>query len=751
MMGVAYILSGLHALRQRIDRWGQGSISPAFKLRVVDSFKPALSMSIVIGLAFYLDFKQPYWAAFAVLMMSFSTTGQAFRRAFVGIPGTLVGGVVALIMTSIFPQEPIFLLPVLIIYCGITMYFLQACKVNGYFFFTIAFVCLVVITSAIPISDNVFEYAMARLEETCLGMTVYSAVTLLFWRRSALPVLQEKVAALTSLHAELFAAQMKRVATKERAESFQLLRIMLRTLDTVEELVGFAVTDSFEVWQNRASWHEFVQHSRELLRAQLRWGWIIPELRKEYMQQTLPDLAQRIRQLEVRLAAMKQGSHADHLRTIANAVHISRDEEVFASLSHFKKAQVVVVESAFNEIGRLVHALMHYHCFFHDTTLPRPKRFLKPPKWVLPLDFDYVVYATQSIFTFFVVAILWYFYFPPGANTGQFLQLGGAFALIAIFVSSREPLAYGLSYVWAALIVIVLYLVTIQNVTSYLQLGMIIFAVTFGVYFLLTKERHAPLKLGLMLAWLAFPKFANQQTFDFAYVLNGAVAMMLAGLTAGYGMYFTAYPLPERRFLRERKRFFASAIYMIKTLPEAVSGKLSWLERLRLKACLQNCSRIPQKLLGVVEKLDKEQTDVSRERLERIVFSFDLLGEALLSLHQIHRKGHNVRIIEEMSPLLTEWQQKKLEAFTALRDSIASPEFDSAMLRKNIERRMEWTEEQVQQVVNNAEKEGHEISIEDSELLYKIVDRNRGLANAMLEYLIESSTVKWEAWGEPRF
>lgn len=744
-------MESLAALKHKLETWGEGALSPDLQLRVIDAVKPALSMSIVIALAFYLDFKRPYWAAFAVLMTSFSTSGQAFRRALVGIPGTIIGGIVALTLFSIFPQQPIFLIPILIIYCGICMYFMQVCKVNGYFFFTIAFVCLVVITTAIPNSDEVFAYALARLEETILGMAVYGIVTLLLWRRSAWPVLKNKVRVMTDLHADLFRAQMRRMKSGNKKKAFSLQRKAFRLLDKIEELVGFAVTDSYTVWEKRNEWYAFVHHSRELVRAQLRWGWVLPELRKEYMHSCLPDLAFNVRQLEVRLNTMAQKGDVSSFRKKAMAIQLGRNEEVFKGLSYFRQAQVVVVQDAFNEMAKLVHAITQYHNFFSGSSSETPRPCLSKRVWEFPLDYDYFMAALQSVFVVSLAAIIWFFLFPPGLNNAQFLQLGGAFAFIAVFVKAHAPLRDGASYVVAALIAIVLYVLTLQHLTTYYGLGGLIFCVTFVAYFIFVKESQVVFKLAFMLAWLSLPNYANVQSYDFTSVVNGGMVMALAGVLVSVGQYFMSYPLPERQFLRERKRFFTSAVFLLQKIPKAVSRKLTLYERIRLKACLQNLVRIPQTMLSLAERMDENRVAASCEQVGNVIFSFELLGESLLALHKTYMKERDVEIVPEFSALLAEWRHSKIAIFEEMEQRIGLPHVATEDVQKRIHRRLQKIQRTIELYSAQAEIDGQAFSPQENEILYQLLERNRGISNAMVEYFTEAKAIDWNKWAQARF
>ena len=65
-----------------------------------------ISTMIALGVAFYLQLDQPYWAGMAVWMVAQPTPGMAISKAFYRIVGTLGGCVAGVILISFFAQTP---------------------------------------------------------------------------------------------------------------------------------------------------------------------------------------------------------------------------------------------------------------------------------------------------------------------------------------------------------------------------------------------------------------------------------------------------------------------------------------------------------------------------------------------------------------------------------------------------------------------------------------------------------------------
>ena len=70
-------------------------------VKAKEAIKTALAMTIVYGIALYMDWDRPYWAGFAVAFISMATIQKSLAKGFMRMLGTLVAGTAALTLLLI--------------------------------------------------------------------------------------------------------------------------------------------------------------------------------------------------------------------------------------------------------------------------------------------------------------------------------------------------------------------------------------------------------------------------------------------------------------------------------------------------------------------------------------------------------------------------------------------------------------------------------------------------------------------------
>jgi uncharacterized membrane protein YccC len=61
----------------------------ALSTRAKEAIKTGLAMAIAFGIALQMGWDKPYWAGFAVAMISLSTAGQSLNKGVLRLLGTL--------------------------------------------------------------------------------------------------------------------------------------------------------------------------------------------------------------------------------------------------------------------------------------------------------------------------------------------------------------------------------------------------------------------------------------------------------------------------------------------------------------------------------------------------------------------------------------------------------------------------------------------------------------------------------------
>jgi uncharacterized membrane protein YccC len=150
-------------------------------IRTKASIKTALAVTIVYAFAMAAGWEKPYWAVFAAVMISLDTAGQSLNKASLRMLGTLVGAAAALTLMALFPQERWAYLLGLSLYFSFCTYKMMGSE-RPYFWFVSAFVSLIIVVDAGPIdSQGVFQTAVARVQETGMGILVYSIISIFLW------------------------------------------------------------------------------------------------------------------------------------------------------------------------------------------------------------------------------------------------------------------------------------------------------------------------------------------------------------------------------------------------------------------------------------------------------------------------------------------------------------------------------------------------------------------------------------------
>src|SRR5215467_1657428 len=100
--------------------------------RVKTAIKTAVAMVLAYGIALSMDWDKPYWAGFAVAFCALSTTGESLNKGLLRLCGTLLGGLAALTLISLFPQDRWLFLTCMSVFTGFCI-FMMLGRSRGYF------------------------------------------------------------------------------------------------------------------------------------------------------------------------------------------------------------------------------------------------------------------------------------------------------------------------------------------------------------------------------------------------------------------------------------------------------------------------------------------------------------------------------------------------------------------------------------------------------------------------------------------
>jgi uncharacterized membrane protein YccC len=188
--------------------------------RAKEAIKTGLAMTIALGLVLGLGWMHPYWAGFAVAMISLPTAGQSLIKGVNRILGTIVGCIAAMVFLGLFPQQRFAFIGVISVYIAVCTWMLTG-KRHQYFWNVAGFVCLIICLVG-PGAEKIFDRAVDRTLATALGIAVYTGVSVFLWPQTSAKILHGTAAKLVHTHAQLFGIY-KGLRIGKEAEFFELV------------------------------------------------------------------------------------------------------------------------------------------------------------------------------------------------------------------------------------------------------------------------------------------------------------------------------------------------------------------------------------------------------------------------------------------------------------------------------------------------------------------------------------------------
>lgn len=133
--------------------------------------KATLAALLALLIAFRLDFAQPQWSLFTVLIVARKDSGLVLTKSFYRLTGTLVGCGVSIVLVSLFAQVPELFLLGLAIWIGICVCFSMRYRgFQSYAFMLSGYTAAIIGFGAAAAPEFAFDIAQARVSEVVLGI-----------------------------------------------------------------------------------------------------------------------------------------------------------------------------------------------------------------------------------------------------------------------------------------------------------------------------------------------------------------------------------------------------------------------------------------------------------------------------------------------------------------------------------------------------------------------------------------------------
>lgn len=159
----------------------------------VFSFKAFIAAMLALYIAMYLGLPRPYWAMGSVYIVAHPLTGATRSKALYRVLGTLLGAAAAVAMVPPLVNSPPLLMGAVAIWVACLLYVALMHRTPRSYVFMLAAYTLPLV--ALPSVDNpagIFDLAVARSEEICLGILCAAVVGAVVMPASVASVLRDK-------------------------------------------------------------------------------------------------------------------------------------------------------------------------------------------------------------------------------------------------------------------------------------------------------------------------------------------------------------------------------------------------------------------------------------------------------------------------------------------------------------------------------------------------------------------------------
>jgi uncharacterized membrane protein YccC len=711
-------------------------------VHVREAIKSGLAMVLTLGIALYMDFLNPYWAGFAVAFISLDTSGQSLNKALLRMMGTLVGLVATLALAMWTIQHRWGMMLALTPWIGLCTYKIAGNR-RQYFWFVSGFVAVIVLIKGDGNSLEIFQTAVARVEETALGIGVYGLVSVFLWPRTSLSVLETSAQNLVDIQLQLFQAYRGLMGGRGRLEDSRPLRLRAdAALQQVGATLAAAETDTYAVWEVRHAWRSLDQSSRKLLGAFGRWRTAIPEVQGLELTRILPGFELALEELEDRIVKVQQALDGEDDGTEPEVIDASVENET--ELSLFERSAVAQLLAQLRGMDEATRAVLQAVRDVRGSNRVVTPPAHTPRRW--SIDPDALRSALSVIATMWAGFLIWVWADPPGHAGFWF----GATLFSMMSVLARQPVRALLPGILLGIFVGgLVYVLVMPHLAGYFELALVIFVVTAGGFWVLSAPQQGGTRSGYLAMFLTSIALDNRnQTYDFAAYVNGSMAYLLGFALIALMSEIPSSQRPEKVFLRLLSRFFRQAeMLMGRLAPDPAPPGL--VERARRAFYHNDLLEIPAKLVTLAERVDCRLLPGTRtEQLRDLVLNMATLTMRIEELLDARQNIEPDQRLEEVVSELREWRELAQRQFRLWADDPAAALFPDADMSARLHERLERIEAALEAA--RMRSGGEELSV-DHVALYRYLGGFRGLSEAAIGYASVASHVPWGPWKEARF
>ncbi|MCK5355749.1 MAG: FUSC family protein [Methyloprofundus sp.] len=714
-----------------------------------ESIKTALAMTISYGIALSQDWNSPLWAGFAVAFISLSTSGQSFNKSAMRMVGAFAAGAVSLTLIALFPQERWWFMAGLSLYVGGCTYMMSAAKYQ-YFWFSAGYVCIIVALEAGPNPVRAFDLAILRIQETALGVLVYSVITALLWRSNSLKKFKAVCKQLHTSQHQLYRHYFKLMqGDGDLTAARNLMAQAIQQQTQFQVLLLAAQTDSYEMGEFKQQWQDYQNQLGTLSIVLERWHDGFVSAKNVEIAEIIPKLNVFGREMEQRFILLMSLLDDSAPGYTVQATDLKLDENALNKLSHFQQAALHEIHKNLCQLEQLTHTLCQSLAaikgFEEVVIIHSDATQTKATGIGAAIDIERLAGILQ------VMASLWLPYLafiyvealPGGIGVVIFAGVLG----MQLSVHPNIPVMSLVAPLMSSIVLCgMVYIFWMSQLTSFVGLGIMIFVVTFIICYLYASPQKGLGRAAGLVMFVTVTGVNNQQTYNVLSVYNTALAFLIILAVLFIVAYMPFSPRPERAYTRLLSRFFRRSEFLMMSQLSGEQRKLSFWAKIKHDFYFQDLKTLPNKIELRSRSINAEKIGTSKAQLQAMIADIQMISLRLQFLLEARASSQAEILIDELLADGHSWRNKLQETFQQLSKY------------PNLKNQSEWRtlmtatldlfESRMTSTLNNIDNT--QLSGADKENFYHLLGAYRGISDATLAYSSTAQLINWDQWYETR-
>ena len=280
------------------------------------------------------------------------------------------------------------------------------------------------------------------------------------------------------------------------------------------------------------------------------------------MPRLLPHLDPLGEELDNRFAQIERMLGGEAPEREPRDVDLPLDKAALAVLTHFQKAALAVTRTRLQHLDALTRSLFETLADvkgFASAPTPAPEQAgdapARQPRFVP--DLDRIAAAVSVMASLWLAYLIWIYTQGEVPGGIGFVVMAGSIGMALSAPQASASLMY-LPVAVGTAVASILYIFVMPQLSSFIGLGLMIFAATFAFCYLYAAPRQAMGRtLGLVML-VVITGVSNEQSYNFLHVANTVLQFVVMFALLALTANIPHSARPEKAFLRQLGRFFRS-------------------------------------------------------------------------------------------------------------------------------------------------------------------------------------------------